>query len=600
MNILESIITIGSWELPWTLETALFWLLFAIVCITLFMVIVFGVLLRRIGKNKPVTAVVQTAEEPEKVEYGIILHGPEDLPDIQVALYNGSNQIGLAVPVQDGAATIFAVPGDYTIKVFGLPQNYDFTADVVSPEKHTADVQVEQKIETPVSPLEIRYVKEDLPEPEKVEYIIEVDAPENLPSLQVALFNGENQIGSAVAVTDGWAVLSAVPGDYTIKVFGLPDGYLVESGVLSATSLETTVKITEIVYDETEDEIVPALCEETAAPEEEEIEYNVVVTAPEGLPELQIALYNGEMQIGDAVNVESGAATIFALPGDYTVKLLGVPDGYDVTEGTLSESRNICEITVTPSEVVQPHEQLEEVVEPEAVAEPETAAESKAIDVLLPDEESFEGGTLRYDKSFTARLIQSENEIKSWYTDIKNELLSYKRVHDRMSWKRESYNFGRKAFAKISFRGNTLCLYLPIDPNTLIDSKYKVESVEVNASYADTPCLYRIKNSKRARYAKELIAIVAGFVQTEKVERDSVDYYLPYEGLVELINKGLIKRNIKDKNQEAFFMRKQAEQSAAEQEEQVYSDTDGEQPSDDENNDGQDDGLTTPFEEQNN
>lgn len=599
MNILASIITIGSWELPWTLETALFWLLFALVCITLFMVIVFGILLRRIGKNKPVTAVVQPAEEPEKVEYGIVLHGPENLPAIQVALYNGSNQIGLAVPVQDGAATILAVPGDYTIKVFGLPQNYDFTAGVVSPENHIADVQVEQKIETPVLPLETAYVKEA--EPEKAEYIIEVDAPENLPALQVALFNGENQIGSAVAVTDGWAVLLAVPGDYTVKVFGLPEGYLVESGVLSATSFETTVKITE-VYDEREDEIVPALSEETAAPEEEEIEYNVVVTAPDGLPALQIALYNGEKQIGNAVNVESGAATVFALPGDYTVKLFGVPDGYDVTAGTLSESRNICEVTITPSEVAQPAEQLEavaepeEVAEPDAAAEPETAAEPKANDILLPDEETFEGGTLRYDKSFTARLIQSENEIKNWYTDIKNELLSYKRVHDRMSWKRESYNFGRKAFAKISFRGNTLCLYLPIDPNSLMGSKYKVESVEVNASYADTPCLYRIKNSKRARYAKELIAIVAGFVQTEKVERDSVDYYLPYEGLVELINKGLIKRNIKDKNQEAFFERKQAELLAAEQEEQTCSDTDGEQPADD----GQDDGSTTPFEEQNN
>ncbi len=561
MNILESTITIGSWELPWTLETALFWLLFAIVCITLFMVIVFGILLRRIGKNKTVTAVVQTAEEPEKVEYGIVLHGPENLPAMQVALYNGSNQIGLAVPVQDGAATILAVPGDYTIKVFGLPENYDFTAGVVSAENHVADVQVEPKPDVSVSPYEIRYVPESQPEPEKVEYTVNVEAPDNLPVLQVALFNGENQIGSAIALTDGCAKISAEPGDYTIKIFGLPEGFIVESGVLSATSLEASVKITEIAHEEPEDEIVATTSDVIETAPEEEVEYNVVVTAPDGLPAMQIALYNGETQIGNAVNVESGAATISALPGEYTVKLFGVPDGYDITAGTLSESRHICNITVTP------------------VTPSEVAAAGPAVNTGVQiDEESFEGGVLRYDKSFTARMIQSENEIKGWYTDIKNELLSYKRVHARMSWKRESYNFGRESFAKISFRGNTLCLYLPIDPNSLMDSKYKVESVEDNASYADTPCLYRIKNSKRAKYAKELIGIVAGFVQAEKFERESVDYYLPYEGLVELINKGLIKRNIKDKNQEAFFEeRKQAELSSAGQE-QALSDTAGDEP----------------------
>lgn len=207
---------------------------------------------------------------------------------------------------------------------------------------------------------------------------------------------------------------------------------------------------------------------------------------------------------------------------------------------------------------------------PEPIPEPEPApVEEIAIAEVVPEpvpepapepiviaEESFEAGVLRYDRSFTARLIQADNEVKGWYTELKNDLLSYKKVHDRMSWKRESYNFGRQSFARLAFRGETLCLYLPLNPEAYADTKYKVESVSDSTSYADTPCLYRIKNNKRVQYAKELIATVAEQLATPKTERESQDYYVPYEGLVELINKGLIKRNIKDKSSEIFFEKK--------------------------------------------
>lgn len=192
--------------------------------------------------------------------------------------------------------------------------------------------------------------------------------------------------------------------------------------------------------------------------------------------------------------------------------------------------------------------------EPEPVPEPSPtpATTEKDTNTFIIEEESFEGGTLRYDKSFTARMIQCENEIKNWYNEIKNELLSYGKIHDRMSWKRECYNFGRMPVAKIAFRGATLCLYLPLDVSA-VDPKYKVESLDDNNSFKDTPCLYRLKNNKRVKYAKELIAQVMEKVGAERKERDSVDYFMPYQGLVELINQGLVRRVIKDKSQEAIF-----------------------------------------------
>ena len=194
-----------------------------------------------------------------------------------------------------------------------------------------------------------------------------------------------------------------------------------------------------------------------------------------------------------------------------------------------------------------------------AVEQPEVVATYASV----VEEESHEGGTLRYDKSFTARIIQSDDEVKGWYIELKNDLLSYKKVKDRMSWKRETYRLGRAPFAKLGFRGKTLCIFLPLNVAQFEDGKYKVEDVSDNVAYADTPLMYRIKNDRRVKYAKELIAHVAENYGALRIEREAVDYYMPYEGVLELIDKGLIKRNIKSKQEEAIFDEKKQKESEA-------------------------------------
>lgn len=191
------------------------------------------------------------------------------------------------------------------------------------------------------------------------------------------------------------------------------------------------------------------------------------------------------------------------------------------------------EVEVVPGPAV-------EVVEVDATEEVATA---EAIAPVVLDEESY-AGVLSYDKSFMARLIQSDDETKNRYTIIKNGLLAYKKVKERLSWKRETYRYEGATLAKISFRGKTLCLFLAIDPADYIDSKYKVEDASQYSSMLDTPCMYRIKNDKRARYAVELIEAILDGLGAQKADRESVDYYLPYEGVVQLIDKGLIKRTV--------------------------------------------------------
>ena len=208
--------------------------------------------------------------------------------------------------------------------------------------------------------------------------------------------------------------------------------------------------------------------------------------------------------------------------------------------------------------IVEAEEKEEEIAV--AVAQPEPQPEY-IPEPLVISEESAEAGTLRYDRSFTARLIQSEDSVKQWYTLLKNELLSYKKVRARMSWKRETFRVSGSALAeggesrtiaRLSHRGKTLCLFLPLNPANYEDTKYKVE-LEDSTSYEDTPCLYRIKNEKRLRYALELIQSVMEELGVPRVEHETEDFYMPYEGVVELIEKGLVKRVVKSKEEEAIF-----------------------------------------------
>lgn len=188
-----------------------------------------------------------------------------------------------------------------------------------------------------------------------------------------------------------------------------------------------------------------------------------------------------------------------------------------------------------------------------------TGVETDAKEIVMKQqpiiiEEEALDARLRYDKSFTARLIQSTDEIKYWYTDIKNELLSFRGVKGRISWKRETFKCGGKlVLAKLGYRGKVLCIYLPLNPADYIEEQPVEEATD--SCYADTRLMIRLKNTKRVELAKELIETVMERNNLMRVPHEAKDYYLPYEGILDLINRGLVRRNIRTADEEAIFDR---------------------------------------------
>ena len=165
---------------------------------------------------------------------------------------------------------------------------------------------------------------------------------------------------------------------------------------------------------------------------------------------------------------------------------------------------------------------------------------------------------MRYDKSFEAKFIQSDDEVKCWYGEIKNELLSFTGCKSRISWKRETFKAKKEVVAKLVFRGNTLCLFLPLNVADYTDSK-EIEDASNLPVYEDTPVMIRIKNEKRKRTALELIDKVMTDRRILRGSHQSEDFYLPYEGVVELINRGLITQESTTSEDEAIFNRNKSE-----------------------------------------
>lgn len=211
-----------------------------------------------------------------------------------------------------------------------------------------------------------------------------------------------------------------------------------------------------------------------------------------------------------------------------------------------------------PAQVEQPA--VEVTVEQPVQQVEEQAAEDDAEDAddsaVEPEEEYEEApqrtakridGAIRYiiikyNKSFTAKLIQSDDEVKSYYSALKNELLSYDGIKSRISWKGEAFYCGRKTYAKLAIRGKCVCLFLALNANDYTETKYKVDDMSEVAAYEKIPCLYRIKNERRLKYAADLIA--TAMQGREKLdgytETDFAKQY-PYEDIEPLIERKLVK-----------------------------------------------------------
>ncbi len=180
---------------------------------------------------------------------------------------------------------------------------------------------------------------------------------------------------------------------------------------------------------------------------------------------------------------------------------------------------------------------LKLIVGEEAIPEP-VVSEAAPLPVAAEPEAPVE---IRYRRSFLSRLIQSDNELKDYYSDIKNELLSYSGVKCKISWKCETYKKTKVQIAKIDVKGKMLYLYLALDPDEYTESKYFFTNVKDKPGFEENPMLLKVKSGRGRNHAIELIRELMQKLEIERTEREPEDFRMPYEDTDALVERGLIK-----------------------------------------------------------
>ncbi len=204
----------------------------------------------------------------------------------------------------------------------------------------------------------------------------------------------------------------------------------------------------------------------------------------------------------------------------------------------------VVEEPVAEEPVVEEPVAEEPVVEEPVVEEPvveEPVVEELVQPVVVPVVVDGPVVGVRYRTSFMSRLIQSEEPIQDYYTEIKNALLSYKGVKAKSSWNFESFNKGRIQCAKLNVKGNALQVYLGLDPNEYNANKYHFTDVSDKPKLDKVPMLLKVKSDRGLKYALELVEEMMTKFEIEKVETKYVDYHMPYETTEELAARDLVK-----------------------------------------------------------
>ena len=188
----------------------------------------------------------------------------------------------------------------------------------------------------------------------------------------------------------------------------------------------------------------------------------------------------------------------------------------------------------------------EEPAKEEATVEiPEEPVYEEVAPIIVPTYFDNEGNKIeiKYSRSFTANLIQSEDTVKEYYSELKNHILSYTGVKSKISWKFDSYNRGRDQLFKIKLRGKTICVYCALDPEEFDKSKYHHDAIDAKI-FAEVPMLLKIKSGLGLRKAKEIVDItMAKFGIEPNPKAKAVDYVkaYPYAETEDLLSRKLVK-----------------------------------------------------------
>lgn len=240
-------------------------------------------------------------------------------------------------------------------------------------------------------------------------------------------------------------------------------------------------------------------------------------------------IYYFEIKVADYDDIYQGVKTESVLYSRAAEEQAKKEEKQVAEEVVVTETEEVAEQVIEEASSLE--DAVEEIADDEIVIEQESEQTENADEVFR-----------KYRFTFAARLIQTDKDNKYFYSQIKNELMSYKKMRAKTSANYEAFYVGRNHFAKINVKGKTLYLYIALDAKEYENSKYFAKDVSAISRYKEVPTRIKVKSERGVKYAKELIAIAKerfGLVKNPKYTE--TDYAPQYLSTPTLIKRGLVK-----------------------------------------------------------
>jgi len=111
-------------------------------------------------------------------------------------------------------------------------------------------------------------------------------------------------------------------------------------------------------------------------------------------------------------------------------------------------------------------------------------------------------------QNFIDRIYAADSELKYYYSEIKNELLSYDGITHNVDRKYEVFYHGTRQIAKISICNNVLRLYVNLDPNKYDKNQYNHRDMSKIDIHSRTPLRLDVNTTESLRHGKVFIRIL--------------------------------------------------------------------------------------------
>ena len=112
--------------------------------------------------------------------------------------------------------------------------------------------------------------------------------------------------------------------------------------------------------------------------------------------------------------------------------------------------------------------------------------------------------------NFGDRLNTMGDDVRLYYASLRDHLLSYRKVKNRLSIRCDSFRLGGELVCKIAIGGKTLKIFLALDPSRqeVLDKKLHFRDMSSSSAYKEVPAMIPVKSELCVSKLLEMIDLL--------------------------------------------------------------------------------------------